>query len=153
VGPDRPVVAAGPHFCPGTRIDQFDSDIFAVQDEIVDKVVTTLGLLFKLGEMKLTHPATRGQLTTSTHSTISSVALNISGVSPRTTTRARGNGQRRQSSWTRSARRLTRYWDGFTGGTHTHYGVRIPRQTSIRLPKWRIRLWSWMTPITMPSGF
>jgi adenylate cyclase len=30
-------------------------DIFAVQDEIVGKVVTTLGLLFKLDEMKLPH--------------------------------------------------------------------------------------------------
>jgi adenylate cyclase len=30
-------------------------DIFAVQDEIVDKVVTTLGLLFKLEEMRLPH--------------------------------------------------------------------------------------------------
>ncbi len=31
-------------------------DIFAVQDEIVGKVVTTLGLLFKLDEMKHAHP-------------------------------------------------------------------------------------------------
>ena len=30
-------------------------DIFAVQDEIVGKVVTTLGLLFKLEEMRLPH--------------------------------------------------------------------------------------------------
>jgi len=31
-------------------------DIFAVQDEIVGKVVTTLALLFKVDEMKLPHP-------------------------------------------------------------------------------------------------
>jgi hypothetical protein len=31
-------------------------DIFAVQDEIVGKVVTTLGLLLKVDEMKLPHP-------------------------------------------------------------------------------------------------
>jgi adenylate cyclase len=30
-------------------------NVFAVQDEIVDKVVTTLGLLFKLEEMRLPH--------------------------------------------------------------------------------------------------
>ncbi len=38
-------------------------DIFAVQDEIVDKVVTTLGLLIKLDEMRLPHggPSNRTQ--------------------------------------------------------------------------------------------
>ena len=34
------------------RYDRPLKDIFAVQDEIVGKVVTTLGLLFKLDEMK-----------------------------------------------------------------------------------------------------
>ncbi len=38
------------------RYDRPLTDIFAVQDEIVNKVVTTLGLLFKLDEMKLPHP-------------------------------------------------------------------------------------------------
>jgi adenylate cyclase len=38
------------------RYDRPLTDIFAVQDEIVDKVVTTLSLLFKLDEMKLPHP-------------------------------------------------------------------------------------------------
>jgi adenylate cyclase len=37
------------------RYDRPLKDIFAVQDEIVDKVVTTLGLLFKLEEMRLPH--------------------------------------------------------------------------------------------------
>jgi adenylate cyclase len=37
------------------RYDRPLKDIFAVQDEIVGKVVTTLGLLFKLDEMKLPH--------------------------------------------------------------------------------------------------
>jgi adenylate cyclase len=37
------------------RYDRPLTDIFAVQDEIVGKVVTTLGLLFKLDEMKLPH--------------------------------------------------------------------------------------------------
>src|SRR5262249_24528178 len=32
-------------------------DLFAVQDEIVSKVVTTLGLLFRLNEMKVPHDA------------------------------------------------------------------------------------------------
>jgi adenylate cyclase len=38
------------------RYDRPTTDIFAVQDEIVDKVVTTLSLLFKLDELKLPHP-------------------------------------------------------------------------------------------------
>jgi adenylate cyclase len=38
-------------------------DIFAVQDEIVDKVVTTLGLLLKVDEMKLPHGLSTGQPT------------------------------------------------------------------------------------------
>ena len=38
------------------RYDRPLKDIFAVQDEIVGKVVTTLGLIFKLDEMKLPHP-------------------------------------------------------------------------------------------------
>ena len=38
------------------RYDRPFKDIFAVQDEIVGKVVTTLGLIFELGEMKLPHP-------------------------------------------------------------------------------------------------
>src|ERR1700674_3362295 len=37
------------------RYDRPLKDIFAVQDEIVSKVVTTLGLLFKLDEMKVPH--------------------------------------------------------------------------------------------------
>ena len=37
------------------RYDRPLKDIFAVQDEIVGKVVTTLGLLLKVGEMKLPH--------------------------------------------------------------------------------------------------
>jgi adenylate cyclase len=37
------------------RYDRQLKDIFAVQDEIVGKVVTTLGLLLKLDEMKLSH--------------------------------------------------------------------------------------------------
>jgi tetratricopeptide (TPR) repeat protein len=37
------------------RYDRPLIDIFAVQDEIVGKVVTTLGLLLKLDEMKLSH--------------------------------------------------------------------------------------------------
>jgi adenylate cyclase len=37
------------------RYDRPLKDIFAVQDEIVGRVVTTLGLLFKLDEMKLPH--------------------------------------------------------------------------------------------------
>ena len=37
------------------RYDRPLKDIFAVQDEIVGKVVTTLGLLLKLDEMKLPH--------------------------------------------------------------------------------------------------
>jgi adenylate cyclase len=39
-----------------SRYDRPITDIFAMQDEIVDKVVTTLGLLITLGEMKLPHP-------------------------------------------------------------------------------------------------
>src|ERR1700736_1408490 len=38
-------------------------DIFAVQDEIVGKVVTTLGLLLKGDEMKLPHGLSPGQPT------------------------------------------------------------------------------------------
>ena len=38
------------------RYDRPLKDIFAMQDEVVGKVVTTLGLLFKLDEMKLLHP-------------------------------------------------------------------------------------------------
>jgi adenylate cyclase len=38
------------------RYDRPLKDIFAVQDEVVGKVVTTLGLLFKLDEMKLPQP-------------------------------------------------------------------------------------------------
>jgi adenylate cyclase len=37
------------------RYDRPLHDIFAMQDEIVGKVVTTLGLLLKLDEMKLPH--------------------------------------------------------------------------------------------------
>jgi adenylate cyclase len=37
------------------RFDRPLTDIFAMQDEVVGKVVTTLGLLFKLDEMKLPH--------------------------------------------------------------------------------------------------
>jgi TolB-like protein/class 3 adenylate cyclase/Tfp pilus assembly protein PilF len=39
------------------RFDRPLKDIFAVQDEIVGKVVTTLGLLFKLDQMKLPYVA------------------------------------------------------------------------------------------------
>jgi adenylate cyclase len=42
-----------------SRYDRPTTDIFAMQDEIVDKVVTTLSLLFKLDEMKLPHPLER----------------------------------------------------------------------------------------------
>ena len=37
------------------RYDRPLKDIFGVQDEIVSRVVTTLGLIFKLDEMKLPH--------------------------------------------------------------------------------------------------
>ncbi len=39
------------------RYDRPLNDIFAMQDEIVGKVVTTLGLIFKLDEMKTPHGA------------------------------------------------------------------------------------------------
>jgi TolB-like protein/DNA-binding winged helix-turn-helix (wHTH) protein len=39
-----------------SRYDRPLTDILALQDEIVDEVVTTLDLLFKLSEMKLPHP-------------------------------------------------------------------------------------------------
>jgi adenylate cyclase len=45
--------------------DRSLKDIFAVQDEIVGKVVTTLGLLLKVDEMKLPHGLSTGQPTDS----------------------------------------------------------------------------------------
>ena len=39
------------------RFDRSIADIFAVQDEIVNKVVTTVGLLFRLDELKVLQPA------------------------------------------------------------------------------------------------
>jgi len=137
------------------RYDRPLKDIFAVQDEIVGKVVTTLGLLLKLDEMKTPNGA-------SFRPTDNLEAYDdfLRGVEYMARGTKDDNAKARH--WFQEAIKLDpkfgeayallgwSYWtDAWMPGTN---GARILGRTYRVPPNWRTRHWPWMTPIQTPSG-
>jgi TolB-like protein len=99
-------------------------DILAVQDEIVDKVVTTLGLVLKLEEVEAPHqvghfmgPPALKRLT------ICFAPRNTGFASAKTIMRRRASGSKKPSSQTRSRPRLTRSSRGHMRALYCSDGV------------------------------
>ena len=131
------------------RYDRALKDIFALQDEIVQKIVATLrvqsyrrqskrgcGAFPRTTEAYDYHLARGGRL----------LAASRKRPMPR-----RGSCLSTPLSWTRSMRRRTRAWAGPTTRSGSGAGVRTPRPWNEPL-NWRKRPSPWMTPCLKPTG-